>query len=135
MSTGPHSPIMDTLKAIFLLTALCTGTGFALQCYTCEDQASNTNCMNATNCPAASTYCQTSVVTGGIGSLPAPTIYKSCESECKAGGFDILIVSGTMSCCSTDLCNKSGATSVKSSYAILALCLGLFLTLIRNPSL
>ncbi|CAH2286118.1 Hypothetical predicted protein [Pelobates cultripes] len=58
---------MDTLKAIFLLTALCTGTGFALQCYTCTDQASNTNCMTATNCTAASTYCKTSVVSGGIG--------------------------------------------------------------------
>ncbi|XP_063306300.1 lymphocyte antigen 6E-like [Pelobates fuscus] len=135
MSTGPHSPIMDTLKAIFLLTALCTGTGFALQCYTCTGKASNTNCMNATNCTAASTYCKTSVVSGGIGSLSAATISKSCESDCKATSLNVLIVSGTVSCCSTDLCNKSGATSVKSSYAILALCLGLFLTLIRNPSL
>ncbi|XP_063309041.1 lymphocyte antigen 6E-like [Pelobates fuscus] len=110
-------------------------SGFALQCYTCTGQASNTNCMTATNCTAASTYCKTSVVSGGIGSLSAATISKSCESVCVATSLNVLVVSTSVSCCSTDLCNTSGATSIKSGYAILALCLGIFLTLIRNPSL
>ncbi|XP_053323903.1 lymphocyte antigen 6E-like [Spea bombifrons] len=124
---------MDAIKAILLLAALCIGTAVTLQCYTCTGQSSNSNCMTATNCSASSTHCKTSVISGGIGSLSAATITKSCESVCVETNLNVVLVSTSVSCCSTDLCNTSGAGSVRSGSSLLAL--GFLFALTRSFSL
>ncbi|XP_053323902.1 lymphocyte antigen 6E-like [Spea bombifrons] len=112
---------MDATKVILLLAALCLGTAVTLQCYTCTDQSSNSNCMTATNCSESSTSCMTSVISGGFGGQSATTITKSCESACTATSFNVFVVSTSVSCCGTNLCNTSGAGSVRSGSSLLAL--------------
>ncbi|XP_072266639.1 lymphocyte antigen 6E-like [Pyxicephalus adspersus] len=104
----------------------------SLQCYTCTSQSSNTNCMVPTNCSASDTSCMTSVVAGGIGGFTMSTITKTCEAICKESGLNAGIVSSKVSCCSTNLCNTSGASSIKSTYIILVVALGFLVTLLRQ---
>ncbi|KAE8599821.1 hypothetical protein XENTR_v10017340 [Xenopus tropicalis] len=126
---------MADLRVVLVLTALCIGTAVSLTCYTCSGQSTNTNCMTATNCTASQTYCKTSVIAGGIGSLSAATITKSCESICTSVSLSAIVVSTSVSCCSTDLCNTSGAAGIKPSSIGLALSLGFVLLLLRKSSL
>ncbi|KAM4704903.1 uncharacterized protein WCC33_009714 [Rhinophrynus dorsalis] len=120
------------LKVLLVLTAVCIGTAISLKCYTCTVQSSNSNCMTATNCTAGDTYCKTSVVSAGIGSVSATTITKTCASSCTASSFGVSVASTSVACCSTDLCNTSGAYGIKSSYAALALALGFLSVLLKN---
>ncbi|XP_053571935.1 lymphocyte antigen 6E-like [Bombina bombina] len=108
---------------------------YSLSCYTCTGQSSNAQCMTAANCTASETSCETTVVAGGIGALSAAVITKQCVASCTASSFGVSAASTTVSCCNTDLCNISGAFSVKSSYTILALSMVLLLALLRNSSL
>ncbi|KAM4688891.1 lymphocyte antigen 6E-like [Discoglossus pictus] len=127
---------MEALKVILLVTALCIGTAFSLQCYTCTGESSNANCMTATNCTAGSdSYCKTSVIAGGIGALTYATITKECASTCVETNLGIVVYSSSISCCSTNLCDTSGAPGMKSGYAMLALSVLLPLALLRGISL
>ncbi|XP_056378888.1 lymphocyte antigen 6E-like [Hyla sarda] len=126
---------MAAYTNLLLIAALCVGTVHSLTCYTCTSQSSNTNCMTATNCSASETSCMTSVVSGGIGSLTAATITKTCSSACVATGTNIVIFSSSVTCCSTNLCNTSGASSIKSTSTILAAALGAILVLLRSSFL
>ncbi|XP_075704844.1 lymphocyte antigen 6E-like [Rhinoderma darwinii] len=126
---------MAAYTILLLVAALCTGTVYTLSCYTCTSQNSNTNCMTAANCSATATSCMTSVVSGAIGSLSYSSITKTCSANCTASGSNIVIVSTSVSCCSTDLCNTSGAASVKSTYTVLAVALGVIGFLLKSSSL
>ncbi|XP_077127493.1 lymphocyte antigen 6E-like [Ranitomeya variabilis] len=126
---------MAAYTSLLLVAALCAGTVYSLSCYTCNGQSSNTNCMTATNCSSASTYCMTSVVAGGIGSLSGASITKTCASVCTDTGFNAVVVSTSVSCCSTDLCNVSGVSSVRSTYTVLVAALGVLGLLLRRSSL
>ncbi|XP_075437591.1 lymphocyte antigen 6E-like [Ascaphus truei] len=130
-----HLLTMATWQAILLVTALCIGTGYSLSCYTCTSQSSNANCMTATNCTASDTSCMTSVVGAGVAGVSFSSITKTCTSSCTPSNFGFSVASTSVTCCSTDLCNISGATSVKTSYAALALSMGLILALLKNPAL
>ncbi|XP_075067304.1 lymphocyte antigen 6E-like [Mixophyes fleayi] len=123
---------MASYTSIILVIALCIAAAYSLSCYTCTSQGSNSACMTATNCTATDTTCMTSVVSAGIGSLSASTITKTCTSVCSATALNVLVMSTSVSCCTTDLCNTSGANSVKSTYTVLAVALGFILTLLRN---
>ncbi|XP_075067305.1 lymphocyte antigen 6E-like [Mixophyes fleayi] len=123
---------MASSTSIILVMALCIAAAYSLSCYTCTSQGSNSACMTATNCTATDTTCMTSVFAGGIGSLSGASITKTCTSVCTATGFSAVVVSTSVSCCTTDLCNTSGASSVKSTYTILAVALGFIVTFLRN---
>ncbi|XP_068094556.1 lymphocyte antigen 6E-like [Hyperolius riggenbachi] len=103
-----------------------------LQCYTCTSQSSNTNCLTPTNCSSTDTTCMTSVVAGGLGSLSGATITKSCTNVCVATGVNLVIFTSGTYCCNTTLCNVNGASSVKSTYTILAGALGLLGVLLKQ---
>ncbi|KAM4704902.1 lymphocyte antigen 6E-like [Rhinophrynus dorsalis] len=123
---------MAALKVLLVLTAICIGTAVSLQCYTCTVQSSNSNCMTATNCTANETSCMTIFVSASVWSVSTTTITKACASNCTASSFGMSVVSTSVACCSTDLCNTSGAYGIKSSYAALALALGFLSVLLRN---
>ncbi|XP_069815886.1 lymphocyte antigen 6E-like [Dendropsophus ebraccatus] len=125
---------MAACPSLLLLAALCIGTVYTLTCYTCTSQNSNSNCLTPTNCTAGTTSCLTSVQVVGIGSLSYATITKSCSSACVAAGTNIVVYSGSQTCCSTDLCNTSGASSIRSTNSILAAALGVTAVLLRSFS-
>ncbi|XP_073488743.1 lymphocyte antigen 6E-like [Aquarana catesbeiana] len=115
---------MASTKGLLVFIALCVGSALSLQCYTCTSQSSNTNCKTPTNCSATDTNCMTSIVAGGLGSISGASITKTCTAVCAATGFNAVVVSTSVSCCATDLCNTSGASSIKFTYTILAVALG-----------
>ncbi|XP_053571394.1 lymphocyte antigen 6E-like [Bombina bombina] len=127
---------MESAQVLVLVITLCIGTAYSLSCYTCTSQSSNSNCMTAVNCTAGTdSYCKTSVSAAGIGSVSFTSITKECASACTAVNMDLSVASTSVSCCNTNLCNTSGASSVKSSSGILALSVGLFLALLGKSSL
>ncbi|XP_040208077.1 lymphocyte antigen 6E-like [Rana temporaria] len=115
---------MTSTTGLLLVIALCVGSALSLKCYTCNAQSTNTNCMTATNCSATDTNCMTSVFAGGIGSLSGASITKTCTAVCTETGFNAVVVSTKVTCCTTDLCNTSGASSIKFTYTILVVALG-----------
>ncbi|KAE8599851.1 hypothetical protein XENTR_v10017358 [Xenopus tropicalis] len=117
---------------ILLVTALLIGTAYSFSCYTCIAQSRNEDCMSTTTCSASEPYCMTTVASAGIGSLKYTSITKTCSIACKASSFGTSLGSGSVSCCSTSLCNVSGASGIKYSYSALVLSLGLLLVLRRN---
>ncbi|XP_053571938.1 lymphocyte antigen 6E-like [Bombina bombina] len=126
---------MEAVKAILLVTALCIGTAYSLSCYTCLSESNNANCMTSQSCSDTDAFCMTTVAAAGVAGISFASITKECAAICQETGIGILGASTSVSCCDTDLCNTSGASGVKSSYAILALCVGLLLALLRNSSL
>uniref|UniRef100_A0A6I8Q673 Uncharacterized protein n=1 Tax=Xenopus tropicalis TaxID=8364 RepID=A0A6I8Q673_XENTR len=79
-------------------------------CATVTECASrNEDCMSTTTCSASEPYCMTTVASAGIG---------------KELSFGTSLGSGSVSCCSTSLCNVSGASGIKYSYSALVLSLG-----------
>ncbi|XP_072010710.1 lymphocyte antigen 6E-like [Engystomops pustulosus] len=126
---------MAALTCLLITAALCMGSVYSLKCYTCTSQSSNTNCMTPTTCSASDTTCMTSVVAGGLGSLSGASITKSCTAVCTETGFNAVVVSTSVSCCSTDLCNTSGASSIGSTTSVLAAALGAVTVLLRSFSL
>ncbi|XP_077346652.1 lymphocyte antigen 6E-like [Lithobates pipiens] len=128
--THTHTPFQSTMAAytsVLLLVALCIASAVSLKCYTCESQASNANCTTVTTCPASQSFCLTTVA----GFAGYNVITKNCNATCQAVDFSFFI-SGKTSCCSTDLCNASGASSIQSKYIVLAVALGFLGALMRQ---
>ncbi|XP_077350016.1 lymphocyte antigen 6E-like [Lithobates pipiens] len=117
---APHASIL-------LLAALCVGSAYSLQCYTCTEQTSNSNCKTATTCPSGNGYCQTAVGTASANGITATVISKTCEASCTPATVTVSGAVGTVTCCTTDLCNVSGAISIKSGYAAIVLVMGIIL--------
>ncbi|PIO25117.1 Lymphocyte antigen 6E [Aquarana catesbeiana] len=127
---------MAAQASILLLAALCIGTAYSLQCYTCVSATSNSNCMTPTTCLSTEGYCETSVGTATLLGVTATSITKSCAASCTASSGSVLGVgSGSTSCCTTDLCNTSGANSIKSSYSIIVLVVGTLVMVIGSSLL
>ncbi|XP_077346656.1 lymphocyte antigen 6E-like [Lithobates pipiens] len=127
---------MAAYASILLLAALCIGTAWSLQCYTCTAATSNSNCQTETNCSSTDTYCQTIVATASAYGVSATSISKSCEASCTASSGSALgVASASTTCCNTDLCNTSGAISIKSSYSIIVLVVGTLVMLISGSVL
>ncbi|OCT77253.1 hypothetical protein XELAEV_18032452mg, partial [Xenopus laevis] len=105
-----------------------------LKCYTCTSATSNSNCMTQTNCTATDTSCQTFLGSVSVLGVSATSITKTCTTSCTAGGTSFAGVTGSVSCCNTDLCNVSGANGVKYSFPALGLSLGFLLVLLRSSA-
>ncbi|XP_075067565.1 lymphocyte antigen 6E-like [Mixophyes fleayi] len=116
-----------SITSVLLLIALCVGTAVSLQCYTCAGQSSNANCQTASTCTGGETYCETTVGSAGISGYSVTSISKSCSLSCTPVNSGISVVSASVSCCTTDLCNTSGGTNIKYSFTAIILALGFIL--------
>ncbi|XP_069478256.1 lymphocyte antigen 6E-like [Ambystoma mexicanum] len=101
-----------------------------LRCYTCTSQTNNSQCMTATNCTSGETNCKTDVINYAVGK----SITKACASSCTVTNVGAGGIGYKTECCSTDLCNTSGATGVKISYVVLAATVG-FIGLLQRGEL
>ncbi|XP_029448012.1 lymphocyte antigen 6E-like isoform X2 [Rhinatrema bivittatum] len=119
---------MRTVLLALLAAALCLHAAHSLKCYTCVTVEKNSECTTQTECPPISNkQCMTFVASAS----GKTSITKQCAPTCSPGKGDIGGVKGEISCCSTDLCNESGATSVKLSNLALLVPAGLVLSLLR----
>ncbi|NXG53593.1 LY6E protein, partial [Psilopogon haemacephalus] len=95
----------------------------SLTCFSCEDAPSNIHCLSMTSCAEHEKYCLTSYSTTGYGkcSNRKQHITKKCAAYCPKIDLNIGIGGISTNCCESNLCNISGATSVKTSYTMIAL--------------
>uniref|UniRef100_A0A663LQP5 UPAR/Ly6 domain-containing protein n=1 Tax=Athene cunicularia TaxID=194338 RepID=A0A663LQP5_ATHCN len=93
---------------------------FSLTCFTCQDASSNMECLKPATCSEHEKYCLTTYSTRGFGKCEA-FLSKKCSAFCPTIDLNIGIAGVATSCCETSLCNISGASSVKTSYAMIAL--------------
>ncbi|XP_057262658.1 lymphocyte antigen 6E-like [Pezoporus wallicus] len=112
---------MKTSLLVVLVITLCTESAFSLTCFSCKDAPSNLHCLSTTTCSDHEKYCLTTYSTTGMGSDRNQRITKRCSAFCPTIDLNIGIAGVATSCCKTSLCNISGASSVKTSYTMIAL--------------
>ncbi|XP_060631940.1 lymphocyte antigen 6E-like [Anolis sagrei] len=105
--------------ALFVVAAF-VGKGYSLWCYRCEDEPSNWNCMKMVKCAEADQYCSTVVTTTKSGENTTYRLSKKCAPQCTETFADTGSGSTSTSCCGHSLCNISGASSVKTNGAMVA---------------
>ncbi|XP_021515146.1 ly6/PLAUR domain-containing protein 2 isoform X1 [Meriones unguiculatus] len=103
-----------------VLLALALGTygklAMALQCYTCPDPVSASNCVTITTCHSDEIMCKTTLYSRDsvFPFLGDSTVTKSCASRCEPSDVDGIGLTRPVSCCNSDLCNVDGAPSLGS---------------------
>ncbi|XP_012880662.1 PREDICTED: prostate stem cell antigen isoform X3 [Dipodomys ordii] len=101
---------MKAVLLVLVAAGLALQPGAALQCYSCTAQVSNQDCLNVKNCTPGQTQCWTSRVRAiGLVTL----ISKGCTSECVDDAENYYVGKKNITCCSTDLCNTSGAHALQ----------------------
>ncbi|NXD16396.1 LY6E protein, partial [Nothocercus nigrocapillus] len=95
----------------------------SLTCFTCKDATSNLQCLSTTTCSDYDKYCLTTYTSSGFGKCEpflSQRITKKCAAICPSINLNIGVAGVATSCCETSLCNISGASSAKTSYAVIA---------------
>ncbi|XP_040207904.1 lymphocyte antigen 6E-like [Rana temporaria] len=118
---------MAAYTSLLVLMVLCIASAVSLKCYTCLLEPSNANCTTVATCAANQSFCLTAI--NGIGGNNL--ISKTCNATCKENSVNFFFTAKS-SCCSTDLCNVSGASSIKSKYNVIAVALGFLGALMRQ---
>ncbi|XP_078542483.1 lymphocyte antigen 6E-like [Lissotriton helveticus] len=116
---------MKAALCSILVAALLVGTANSLTCYGCT---SKMNCFDEKICADNEKYCVTNVTMNGNDLL----IRKYCSTSCVpttacTGGPGL----HEYHCCENNYCNFSGATSVKTNYAMLWVAAGVSAFLLR----
>ncbi|NXC98729.1 LY6E protein, partial [Certhia brachydactyla] len=93
----------------------------SLFCYTCDNEHSNWNCLKTYKCEDHEKFCTTTYSTAGMGKDMGHRITKKCSVDCPDTNVNFGIASYSTKCCSTSLCNFSGANSVRLNYAVILL--------------
>ncbi|CAB1456563.1 unnamed protein product [Pleuronectes platessa] len=109
----------------FVLLSLLFPPALALECYVCSASSTNEQCnQNSQDCQSPLDTCMTSVDTEG----QAKAIVKQCASEATCSGaaasssVDANGNGNSVSCCNSfNLCNFSGAESVRVHTTLLLL--------------
>ncbi|XP_027687417.2 lymphocyte antigen 6E-like [Chelonia mydas] len=114
---------MKAFLLALLVAILCVEQADSLVCFTCNEKSSNWACLAPAICPSDANYCVTTYLGAGIGGHSGQSISKGCVSVCPSFGINIGILAASVSCCSSFLCNISGASSVKVSYSVLAMAI------------
>ncbi|XP_066479258.1 lymphocyte antigen 6E-like [Tiliqua scincoides] len=113
---------MKSSFVALLVMVACMERGHSLLCYRCENEPSNWNCLRVVKCAENDKYCLTTTTTPSqIHGTTDYRIYKGCSQICADPKVDVSQGGASTKCCTTDLCNFSGATSVKTSTAVMAL--------------
>ncbi|XP_060631938.2 lymphocyte antigen 6E-like [Anolis sagrei] len=124
---------MKVALALLLAGCLCVERAFSLVCWSCDGAESNWGCWKWQICSSDDNYCATTYVGGGIGEYSSQSISKGCVPVCPQGGINIGIAAASVKCCSSFLCNISGASSVQANHLVLAASiLASFLYLFRH---
>ncbi|XP_075861453.1 prostate stem cell antigen, partial [Microcebus murinus] len=114
-----------------LLTAEPNSQGRALQCYSCKGKVSNSDCQHVQNCSQSDTQCWTERIrAAGLVTI----LSKGCTSHCVDDSQDYYVGEKNVTCCSTDLCNASGAHTLQPAVTTLALLTSLGGLLFWVPS-
>ncbi|XP_067386123.1 lymphocyte antigen 6E-like [Emydura macquarii macquarii] len=111
---------MKAFLVALLAAVLCTERVYSLKCFTCNDEPSNWNCIKITDCAETDKYCLTTYTKTGLGEKAEHRITKKCSPDCSRSNWNLGIVATSTSCCEHSLCNISGASSVKTSYTVMA---------------
>ncbi|XP_044309274.1 lymphocyte antigen 6E-like [Varanus komodoensis] len=111
---------MKASLAIVLASCLCVQRAFSLVCWSCEGAESNWGCWRWQICSNSDNYCATTYIGASLGGYSKQSISKGCVPICPASGVNIGIMAASVNCCSSFLCNISGASSVKSNQLVLA---------------
>ncbi|XP_061463048.1 lymphocyte antigen 6E-like [Rhineura floridana] len=106
--------------AVLLAACLCVERAFSLVCWSCDGAESNWGCWRWQICSDSDNYCVTTYVGAGIGEYSTQSISKGCAPICPHMGINIGVAATSVSCCSSFLCNISGATSVATNHLVLA---------------
>nr|XP_023667808.1 prostate stem cell antigen-like [Paramormyrops kingsleyae] len=112
---------MRTLLILLLLCWVSSADG--LICYVCSSTTTNSKCnLNTDTCQAPLDTCMSTVVTAGN----VMAIVKQCTSGniCSAAASTASVTGSgatAITCCSSDLCNYSGATPARLHTLLLAL--------------
>ncbi|CAM2107105.1 lymphocyte antigen 6E-like [Lepidochelys kempii] len=112
---------MKALLFALLAAVLCAEQVYSLRCFTCNDEPSNWNCIKITSCAENDKYCLTTYTKTGLGEKAEYRITKACSAECPQTKWNLGIAAMSTSCCQHSLCNISGASSVKTSYTVMAM--------------
>uniref|UniRef100_A0A8C3JSS1 UPAR/Ly6 domain-containing protein n=3 Tax=Charadriiformes TaxID=8906 RepID=A0A8C3JSS1_9CHAR len=120
-SRWPHRPTMKALLFAVLAAVLCVERAHTLVCFSCSDASSNWACLTPVKCGENENHCVTTYVGVGLGSKSGQSISKGCSPICPSAGINLGIAAASVYCCDSFLCNISGSSSVKASYAVLAL--------------
>uniref|UniRef100_M3XSM3 Prostate stem cell antigen n=1 Tax=Mustela putorius furo TaxID=9669 RepID=M3XSM3_MUSPF len=113
---------MKAVLLALLAVGLALQPGSALRCYSCKAQASNHDCQHVQNCTSSESTCPDAagsleVVTRG----DSKVISKGCMSHCVDDAQNYYVGKKNITCCSTDLCNASGAHALRPAAVTLAL--------------
>uniref|UniRef100_A0A8C9L2H7 Lymphocyte antigen 6E-like n=1 Tax=Serinus canaria TaxID=9135 RepID=A0A8C9L2H7_SERCA len=93
----------------------------SLFCYICDNEHSNWNCMKTYKCEDHEKYCTTTYSTAGFGKDVGHRITKKCSVDCPETNVNFGMAAYSTKCCSTSLCNFSGANSIRINYAVVLL--------------
>uniref|UniRef100_A0A8D2LQE2 Snake toxin/toxin-like domain-containing protein n=1 Tax=Varanus komodoensis TaxID=61221 RepID=A0A8D2LQE2_VARKO len=91
----------------------------SLKCYTCNNELSNKNCNTTKDCETSMHPSCIPTALPIFFSAVAQVINiitKECSASCESSLSNFTVGKRNISCCSTDLCNVSGAHSFRTSY-------------------
>ncbi|KAJ7338200.1 hypothetical protein JRQ81_010882 [Phrynocephalus forsythii] len=127
---------MKASFAILLAACLSVEQALGLVCWYCDGADNNWGCWRWQFCSNSDNYCATTYIGAGIGGYSSQSISKGCVPICPQGGINVGLAAASVSCCSSFLCNISGATSVRINHAVLAIgILGSLLYFLFGPRL
>ncbi|XP_007166943.1 prostate stem cell antigen [Balaenoptera acutorostrata] len=107
---------MKAVLLALLAAVLALRPGTALQCYSCKAKVSNEDCQHVQNCSRSETQCWTELIRA-VDLLTL--ISKGCSSHCVEDSEDYHVGKKNVTCCSTDLCNASGAHALQPAIVTL----------------
>ncbi|XP_024903362.1 prostate stem cell antigen [Pteropus alecto] len=116
---GPGQPLSPSPPA-----------GTALQCYFCMTETSNKDCQHVQNCSDSQTHCWTQRISvAGLLFLS-----KGCSANCEDNSQNYYMVVSNTTCCSSDLCNASGARALQPALGPLLLLAAACSLMLWGPS-
>ncbi|XP_059972378.1 prostate stem cell antigen isoform X2 [Mesoplodon densirostris] len=121
---------MKAVLLVLLAAVLALQPGTALQCYSCQAEVSNKDCQHVQNCSHSETQCRTERIRAVDVLI---YISKGCSSHCVEGSENYNLGEKNVTCCSTDLCNATGAHAPQPAIVTLTLLATLGVLLFWGP--